>query len=1069
MRIVDYSGDMFLIEQEVAALAAAKAPLASLIGDTAAVRVKSHLDRIDSQYARQSFPDEGWALRYQGPGAVSELGSFWRPQVDGGCRGWQVMASDSGLSICHAPHPETERDCCLMSEQEFGGASEDVKLAFVIRTPGDPQSIQGLTVILSGASAEGNTPLVEAGYAFCCGLSGNRAFGIQRQSDNTARCEAALEPGREYVVTAERVGGWLRLKVAEHPGGRSVVELRGMDSDAVYGKHNHVGFAAFSGRAEIRDVRIFTRPSAHPISDFQIPFDCKVELGSHRAPRFLRLRLRQDALSQHIGLMFEEMPETSPLEHAPAQERAHLTSIFDSINEPIYAIDINTFEVLYVNRYLRDLLGHDPVGKPCYSVLQSFSEPCEFCTNEQVKKLAGIPLKWEQYNRKLHRHFLITDRLINWPDGREARLELAIDTTQQKRAEKSLRESENRYKTIYEKTLNPIIIVDMNGIIFDCNRAASAFLEMSREGLKKKSLFAFLCNGDHMVAVIGQPARLWKRGQVVEAVFQVNGKRKLLDLALAPVRIGNRKLVLGVGRDITARKEAEQALAAEKERLAVTLTSIGDAVIATNREGLVSLLNPVAESLTGWKQEEAAGQPLEKVFRIINENTRQAVENPVSRVLRESHVIGLANHTVLCSRDGREFAIADSGAPICDTGQRIVGVVLVFRDVTQQRKMEEEIQKAARIESLGTLAGGIAHDFNNILTSIIGNISLARIMVETQPRLLDILQEAEKAGFRARDLTQQLLTFARGGAPVKEKTTLTKLLHETVDFSLRGTNVRAVYSIVEDLWSVEADAGQISQVLNNLVINAVQAMPEGGRLKVAADNVRIEGDEMPPLNAGCFIRIEVSDEGIGIPPEHQERIFDPYFTTKQRGSGLGLATCYSIIRKHGGAIEVQSRVGQGSTFRFLLPALNVPPVKASRDKKAGKPGVRRFDGKRVLVMDDESAVRKVARGMLEMMGLEVEEAVDGEEAQHKYRESIGAGRPFDLVILDLTVPAGAGGLEALNGLKLIQPRVCALVSSGYSNDPVMSDYIAHGFAGRLKKPYEFESLQQVIGRVLAGG
>jgi len=1068
LRIVNYSGDMFLVDEEVEKLAAAKAPLSDLIGNSAAELVKSYLERISHQYTRQSCPDEGWVLRYRGPDSPAELGTFWRPQMTRGCHGWEIKPFDGRLAISHPQHLESEHDCYLMTEQEFGGATEDVKLVYTIRTPENPALIRDLSAVISGSAAGRHTPPDRVGYCFCCGSVDNRIFSIQRQSVDTVRREAPLEAGREYEVTAERVGGWLRLRVTENPGGRELVELKTMDYDAIYEKHNHVGFTTFSGQAEFRDVRIYTRPSAFPISDFQIPFDCMVELGPRQAPRYFRLRIRQDILLPNVVLMFENITERMTAERRLIREREQLTSIFDSINEPIYAIDINTFEVLFVNRYLRDILGYDPVGKFCYNVLQSFSAPCGLCNNEQVKKLAGIPLKWEQYNRKLRRHFLITDRLISWPDGREARLELAIDTTQQKKAEKSLRDSERRHKTIYEKTLNPIILMDKNGVLSDCNLAASAFLESSREKLKKNSIFSFLSNGDELASVIGQPSRLWKNGRVVEAVFQVNGKRKLLDLAVAPASIGRRMLIFGVGRDITARKEAEQALAAEKERLSVTLSSIGDAVIATNREGLISLLNPVAESLTGWKQAEATGRPLEEVFRIINENTRQSVENPVSRVLRENRVIGLANHTILCSRDGREYAIADSGAPICDADDNIVGVVLVFRDVTRQRRLEEEIQKAARIESLGTLAGGIAHDFNNILTSIIGNISLARIMVDGQPRLLDILQEAEKAGFRARDLTQQLLTFARGGSPVKEKTSLARLLHETVDFSIRGTNVKAVYMIPDDLWPVEADTGQISQVLNNLVINAVQAMPKGGRVYVSARNVRLE-EEQPPLEAGCFLQVEVRDEGIGISPEHQERVFDPYFTTKQMGSGLGLATCYSIIKKHGGKIEVHSRIGHGASFRFWLPALSTRLEKTSLVNQIDKTEILLFSGKRVLVMDDESGVRKVARGMLELMELEVEEAADGLEAQRLYSAALKTGRPFDLVILDLTVPAGVGGLEALKGLKSIQPQVRALVSSGYSNDPVISDYIAHGFAGRLKKPYEYESMQQVIGRVLSGG
>lgn len=276
------------------------------------------------------------------------------------------------------------------------------------------------------------------------------------------------------------------------------------------------------------------------------------------------------------------------------------------------------------------------------------------------------------------------------------------------------------------------------------------------------------------------------------------------------------------------RKQLEKNLVEEKKRLEVTLHSTGDGVIATDIEGNVTVLNRVAEQLTGWTQEEAIGKPLNEVFHVINENTRKRIPNPVATVLETGRIVGLINHAVLISRDGTERIIADSGAPIHDELGNLFGVILVFRDITETRRLEEELHRLDKLESIGTLAGGIAHDFNNLLTGIIGYISLARRHVEPQSKADKGLIEAEKASWRARDLTQQLLTFASGGLPIKKTVSITELIKESATFALRGSNVKGEYSLPDDLWRVEIDEGQINQVMTNLVINAVEAMPGGG-------------------------------------------------------------------------------------------------------------------------------------------------------------------------------------------------------------------------------------------------
>ena len=382
-------------------------------------------------------------------------------------------------------------------------------------------------------------------------------------------------------------------------------------------------------------------------------------------------------------------------------------------------------------------------------------------------------------------------------------------------------------------------------------------------------------------------------------------------------------------------------------------------------------------------------------------------------------------------------------------------------DITERKKAEEELLRAQKLESLGILAGGIAHDFNNILTTILGNVSMARMQVAPEGEPFEMLSEAETASIRAQKLTKQLLTFAKGGAPVKETTSIKDILKESPSFVLRGSKSRCEFSIAEDLWPAEIDVGQISQVINNIVINANQAMPEGGIIQVAAENLIINAGHGLPVNPGRYIRISIKDQGVGIAEKHLKSIFDPYFTTKHDGSGLGLATTYSIIKKHEGHITVESRLGVGTTFHIYLPASD----KAVLEKEE----VRLIKGQgRILVMDDEAPLRKMVGRMLKNLGYESEFAKDGAEAIRMYKEAQESEKPYDAVILDLTIPGGMGGKEAIKKLLEIDPEVKAIVSSGYSDDPVLSNFQEYGFKGMMPKPFESQSLSKVLHEVLKG-
>ena len=390
------------------------------------------------------------------------------------------------------------------------------------------------------------------------------------------------------------------------------------------------------------------------------------------------------------------------------------------------------------------------------------------------------------------------------------------------------------------------------------------------------------------------------------------------------------------------------------------------------------------------------------------------------------------------------------------------GWVLVLRDVTREREARQQEEAQARLAAIGQLAAGIAHDFNNILTGILGNLSLAMLSTPRQSQVFQRLSEAEQATLRARDLVQQLLTFAKGGAPVKEVASLEKIIRDSATFACRGSQVRCNFILPKDLRRVEVDPGQISQVIQNLVINAIQAMPAGGSLTIQAENVTLKDDRCLPLPPGKYVKILVKDEGIGIPSEYLPRIFDPYFSTKQTGSGLGLATAYSIIKNHNGYMTVESVLGQGTTFYIYLAASNKKLMSVAESPTNL---VHRGQG-RILVMDDDAGVRQVAGRILNHLGYDVDFAMDGADAIEKYRAALTAGRPFDLVIMDLTIPGGMGGKEALQTLRQIEPRTRAIVSSGYADDPIMTHYREYGFSGVIKKPYKVDTFSHVLHEVL---
>jgi PAS domain S-box-containing protein len=509
--------------------------------------------------------------------------------------------------------------------------------------------------------------------------------------------------------------------------------------------------------------------------------------------------------------------------------------------------------------------------------------------------------------------------------------------------------------------------------------------------------------------------------------------------------------------EVAERTKAERA-ARESEELyrlltltspeAITVTDpAGFALVANERAlalyGCADPSEAIGQNLLDWVAPEARARAGTALVELLQRDAMRDVEVEVRR------------------RDGTGFTASLNGAVVRTPEGVPRFIIVVSSDVTTRKQAEAEFLRTQKLESLGVLAGGIAHDFNNLLTGVLGNLSLGAELAGEHVELRRCLADAERASLRARELTTQLLTFSRGGQPVKRPISLATVLEESTRFGVRGSAVRCDLHVSSELRTVSADPGQLAQVVDNLVINAVQAMPTGGAILVRADNVDLAADEVAGLPPGPYVRVDVADSGPGIPEALWSRIFDPYFTTKKTGSGLGLAVAYSIVRNHGGALQLEPRRGEGATFVIHLPA-----VGGSAEPTRARPEASPLRPAKVLVMDDERLVRNVALRCLRQLGFQGVATCDGEEAIAAFAAARASGAPFDLVILDLTVPGGLGGIEALPRLRALDPNVRVIVSSGYSVDAVTAEHRKHGFDGVLPKPYRLEELRAALHATL---
>jgi PAS domain S-box-containing protein len=644
-------------------------------------------------------------------------------------------------------------------------------------------------------------------------------------------------------------------------------------------------------------------------------------------------------------------------------------------------------------------------------------------------------------------------------DFLEANDQLQQELAERRQAEEALRKSEERYRVLMETASDAIFAVDVHsGIIVDANQKSAELLGMPTTeviGLHQRRLYPPE-DADRYQEVVRRHA---VQGGISGEIFVVNreGRRIPVEISASLTTVGDTQLVLGIFRDISNRRRVEEELRARQAELTTILRTVpvGIGVLA---DRVFKEVNDHVCAISGYSREELLGQSTRMLY---------PAQEDFDYVGRERHrqMATQGAGTVESRWQQKDGAIIDvliNLAPItgADSSETLLFTVM---DITERKKIELEHFKIDKLESLGIMAGGIAHDFNNVLMTILGSISLASLDVQgtASPEALDGLENAERGCKQAMVLARQLLTFAKGGAPIKQTQSLPDILQEAVKLALSGSKSRYEVSCPEGLWNVNVDRGQIHQVFSNLLINADQAMPLGGQVRIQAQNVEIDAAAKLPLPGGQYVLVTIADQGVGIPSEQLGKIFDPYFTTKQKGNGLGLATVFSIVKQHGGLISVHSVLGEGTDFQLYLPAVQ----EAVRGKEAAE--TRPMAGKgRILVMDDQAAVREVVGRMLAKMGYDPVLARDGAETLKLYAQAHESQQPYAAVILDLTIPGGMGGKEVLRHLLDQNPQVKALVSSGYADDAIMANFQTIGFRGVITKPYTILQLGEVLQKVI---
>ncbi|MBN1636357.1 MAG: PAS domain S-box protein [Deltaproteobacteria bacterium] len=788
-------------------------------------------------------------------------------------------------------------------------------------------------------------------------------------------------------------------------------------------------------------------------------------------------------------------------------------AIFQSSNDAIMLLEENRF--IDCNDTTLSIFG--PITKEQFLTLHPGDvSPPEQPDGRSSKDAARehISIAMEQGFDKFHWMHMRADGsvfpadvLLNRFEYKETRLIAAVvrDISEQTQTEEALKKSQEKYRFLVENINDALFSVDNQGLITYISPVIKTIIGYTPEELIGKNFLEIIYKEDKN-ALIQRFDKLLS-GVIVPLEYRLvtknNDIRWIRSFSRPVYQEGKTTGITGVVTDITKRKLAEQALheayddlefIVEKrtselrtineklrkeitgrkkaqieliksrkqyrqkvEELQVVLDGITDNITLQDHDLKILLANKAAADSLKLMPNELIGK---KRFELWHNRSDASEDHPVVQALKTNS----NQDGTFQTPDGNHWEIR--AFPLQDENGKVRGAIEISRNVTSKKKLEEEMQKREMLDSLGRLAGGIAHDFNNILTAIIGNISLSKMLIASDSKIFKRLSDVEKASFRAKELAQQLLTFSKGGMPIKKKTAIRGLLVDTCTFALHGSNIKAEFSAENTLWPLEIDEGQIAQVIHNIVINAVEAMPQGGTIRVVTENVTIKKNNALPLSKGRYVKISFHDEGVGIEKEVLDKIFDPFFSTKEGGSGLGLAISYSIVKKHSGHITAISSPNRGSSFFIYLPASSAKdslPGKAYKNKELIK------GSGSILLMDDEEFIRDITSSMLNHLGFDVVLAKDGQETIELFKKSLEEKSSFRAVVLDLTIPGGMGGLKCIEHLLKMDPQVRAIASSGYSNDPVIANPEIFGFSSVIVKPYKIQDLSEVLSKVLEKG
>jgi PAS domain S-box-containing protein len=733
------------------------------------------------------------------------------------------------------------------------------------------------------------------------------------------------------------------------------------------------------------------------------------------------------------------------------------------------------YKLIYVNSAWAMIHGYDSaeelIGKSIEILHNREQREKDVKPFIQVVKEKGINTGEMRHIRKDGTPFitLMTTTLLK--DAQEtpvAILGIIKDITEHKQVDELLLESKLKYQNLIESTSDWVWEVDEDGRYTYVSSRIRDLLGYEPEEVVHMTHFDLMSPEEakrvreKFATAVAQHVPI---KSLENTILHKDGHPVILETSGAPFFDATGKFsgYRGIDRDITERKQAEIALRKSEARFQSIISAAPTGIGVVVNRVLVEVNSHICE-MTGRTKDELVGKsarvlyPTQEEFEFVGrEKYRQIADRGIGTL-----------ETRWIKKDGSILNVFLSSSPIIP-GDLSAGVTFTATDITERKRAEKEREKlenhlrqSHKMEAIGELAGGIAHDFNNILTAILGNINLALFDTDLKDSTKKLLSNAEKASLRAKGLTQQLLTFAKGGEPIKETSSIESVIRDSATFVLHGEKVVSQFDIPDNLWLVEIDKNQISQVIQNIVLNSSQAMPEGGVVKVTCKNVSSSEDHgFPLLQKGRFVKICIQDCGIGIPANVIDKIFDPYFSTKQMGNGLGLSITHSIISKHGGHISVKSSSGVGSNFTIYLPASGMTISQQQESLAENKASLQM----KILIMDDEEIVRDVAKKMLVKLGYEVAQAANGEEVMKLYQESMNSEMPFDLVIMDLTIPGEMGGKEAVQKILKVKPDAKVMVSSGYSNDPIMANFKDYGFCAAITKPYHLQELSKVIGHI----